>query len=270
MKKFIFTIASILAITSVFVACSSENDAINYEDYKNHRIHYEYIDLSVEMNPQIKTKKLREAEQRILDNIRIVDGKISLSHTSAEELCLEREYFESMKDLLEIIKNPSEIIMPKTRSTTLSNGENGMGEENAESIIDGIIEPLLDTQLERRCFYHYLGGSGDTLFISSDEWGGVKKHAENEYKKLNNSNNSNNEGITSLSINFYNSAYNLALGDATVYFEGSTAVGLEDPYDFNSRPWLERKISLEILTRLARHFSIIGAKPFEIRYGRYN
>ena len=32
MKKFIFTIASILAVTSVFVACSSENDAINYEE----------------------------------------------------------------------------------------------------------------------------------------------------------------------------------------------------------------------------------------------
>ena len=123
MKKFIFTIASILAVTSVFIACSSENDAINYEDYKNQRMKYEYIDFSVEMSSKVKEKKLREAEQRILDNIRIVDGKISLSHTSAEELCLEREYFESMKDLLEIIKNPSKIIMPKTRSTTLSNGE---------------------------------------------------------------------------------------------------------------------------------------------------
>lgn len=265
MKKFIFTIASILAVTSVFVACSSENDAINYEDYKNQRMKYEYIDFSIEMSSKVKEKKLREAEQRILDNIRIVDGKISLSHTSAEELCLEREYFEAMKDLLEIIENPFEIIMPKTRSTTLSNGENGMGVQSAMSILTNIVSPFLITSLERRCFYHYLGGSGDTLFISSDEWGGIKEHAEDELKKMNTSNN----GSTSLRINFYNSVYDLALGEATVFFSGSTAVGLADLYDFNLGELQTRGVGMETLTLIGRCFSVVGAKKFELRYGKY-
>lgn len=221
MKNFIFTVASILAITSVFVACSSENDAINYEDYKNHRIHYEYIDLSVEMNPQIKTKKLREAEQRILDNIKIVDGKISLSHTSAENLCLEWEYFEAMKYLLERVENPYKIIMPKTRQIILPNGESITEDDINKLYMDLLITEFLDSPFEKKCFNHYWYNNGSTMFLTNDEWGGIKQHAESKY----NPSNSCDTSITSSHISFYdNPTYDLALGTAEILFLGNIPI----------------------------------------------
>lgn len=216
MKKFIFTVASILVITSVFVACSSENDAINYEDYKIHRMNYEYIDFSVEMNPQIKAKKLREAEQRILDNIKIVNGKISLSHTSAEELCLKKEYFQFMKILLENVENPQNILMPKTRSTTLSNGENGQGGDGigfGKETVGNLIKSFLTSDLEKKCFDQYWNALGD-MVLTNDEWNGVKQFAETNYP-----NQETNSNITPIQIDFYSSEnYNHAFGVATVYF----------------------------------------------------
>ena len=271
MKKFIFTIASILAITSVFVACSSENDAINYEDYKNQRMKYEYIDFSIEMSSKVKEKKLREAEQRILDNIRIIDGKISLSHTNAEELCLEREYFEFMKFLLEDVKNPQDILMPKTRSTTLSNGETGQGGDGigfGKETVGNLIRQYLKSGLETKCFDQYWYSRGDMTLTDSEWNGGVKQCAESRYVKPNNNTNT---SFTTLEINFSNSNYHYAFGTATIYFEEKKAVGLYDYYNFDFKFFQRDDIGDELKT-IGVGFvgSLYGATPYTITYGRRN
>ena len=268
MKKIIFTIASILAVTSVFIACSNENDAINYEDYKNQRMKYEYIDFSVEMSSKVKTKKIHEAEQRILDNIRIVDGKISLSHTSAEELCLEKEYFEAMKYLLERVENPYEIIMPRTRQVILPNGESLPEDDINKLYIDLLVNEFLDSNFEKKCFNHYWYGNGETMYLTSEEWSGIKQHAESKYTPSN----SNNAGTASSEISFYdNPTYNLALGTAEIFFSGSTAVGLKDDYNFNPEAWGVRETDKEIMTRIINHMgNIYNGKVYQIRYGQYS
>ena len=91
MKKFLYPIVAISCVitTLFFIACS--NDFNNYQVVNNTRgCCYEYIYINKEMSPEVKLKNIRNAEQRILDNIEIIDGKISLSHTSAEELRIEK------------------------------------------------------------------------------------------------------------------------------------------------------------------------------------
>lgn len=266
MKKFIFTIASILAVTSVFIACSSENDAINYEDYKSQRMKYEYIDFSVEMSSKVKTKKIHEAEQRILNNIRIVDGKISLSHTSAVELCLEREYFEAMKYLLERVENPNEIIMPKTRQIViLPNGESSTEDYIVNKVLlEQLISAFLDSEFEKKCFDHYWYGNGSKMILTENEWSGIKQHAELKYNENNIDSSSN-----SVSISFYdNPTYNYALGTATVYFNKGKAVGLTDRYDFNALEEGQRSEEAEKITNLINSLgNVYGANPYDIAYG---
>ena len=221
------------------------------------------------MNPQIKTKKLREAEQRILDNIKIVNGKISLSHTSAEELCLEKEYFQFMKILLEDVENPQDILMPKTRSTTLSNGENGQGGDGigiGKETVGNLIKRYLKSGLETKCFDQYWYSKGD-MTLTDEEWnGGVKQCAESRYiKPTNNTDTS----FTDLKINFSNSNYHYAFGTATIYFEEKKAVGLHDDYNFDFKYFQREDISDELKT-IGVGFvgSMYGATPYTITYGR--
>ena len=75
MKQFLFTISSLIIVTSLFIACS--NDMDDYCTKTDQCIYTEYIELSTNMSPDVKLKNLKEAEQRILDNFKIVDGKIS-------------------------------------------------------------------------------------------------------------------------------------------------------------------------------------------------
>lgn len=257
MKKFTFITTSILAITFIFVACSSENGAIEFEDCETI---YEFIDFSMEMSPKVKEKKLHEAEKRILENIKIINGKISLSHISAEEIRIEEGYFEAMKYLLERVKNPYDIIMPKTRQiVVLPNGEN-VSEEyiTNKAMLDYLISSYLDSEFEKKCFDQYWYAQGD-ITITDDDWSKIKIYAEQKHTP----------GTVVETISFYdNPDFDYALGSATVYFDGDKAVGLSDTYDFNPLPEGERSEEAETITRVVNNLGkIYGAKKYEITYG---
>lgn len=116
MKKLIslISLASLFAVTSVFIACSSDTDTVSVIDsqlVKDGVIadDYEYIDLKEPMTQEVKLQRLYASVDRILSKLRLVDGKLSLSHTSAEELRIDKDYFEEMKRLFE--KTTPDVLM---------------------------------------------------------------------------------------------------------------------------------------------------------------
>ena len=271
MKKILFTISSLIVATSLFIACSNEMDEycakvdqcidIDKCIYTEQCIYTEYIELSGNISPDVKIKRIKEAERRILDNIRIIDGKISLSHITAEELLINPEYFEAMKFLLENCENAYEIITPKTRSTTLSSGENEQNNyfTQKDELAD-IITSLLESDLEKKLFLNYWYAKGDVVLTDS-EWSGIKQYAETINKEFYSE-------ITEVEISFYNNEnYDDALGTAYISFLRNEAIGLTDTYDFNPLEFGKRTFKAELLTR---YMNILGhvydAKEFKIKY----
>jgi len=71
-------------------------------------------------------------------------------------------------------------------------------------------------------------------------------------------------------VSFYSSPeYDKVFGSATLYYNNQgNIVGFYDLYDFDSKPWGERSIKNEIITRMVNIVSPSTAKPFSIRYGQ--
>lgn len=266
MKQVLFTISSLIIVTSLFIACS--NDMDDYCTKTDQCIYTEYIELSTNMSPDVKLKNLKEAEQRILDNIRIIDGKISLSHITPEELSMEQELFRTMKILFENVENPYDIIIPRTRSSILSSGES---EQEEPSITPELAynETLamfgdVNSSFEKACLYHFFMGNGETKTIGSDDWSNIKKHAESKYTNTDPS-----SSFVKVQISFYdNTDYDYALGTASVTFDNKgCAIALYDYYDFDRQPEGNRSESAETATTIMSYLSLFG-NPYEIKYGQ--
>lgn len=267
MKKTNYTILSLFAVTSVFFACSSDADSFFASDnlvIEDNLIinDYEYIDLSEPMTQEVKSYRVSEAEKRIVDNLKIVDGKFSLEHTSAEELRIDKDYFDAMKYLLERAENPYEVIVPKAQATTLTTGEPETGEETiGRDAVADIILALLDSQFEKKCFTNYWY-SGNDLVLEEHEWKDIKEHAEKKNKAYY-------PELERVEISFYdNDEYDRALGNASVYFLRNNAVGFYDYYNFDPKEWFERDIDAEVLTRIINTLGgIYDGKAYNITFG---
>ena len=70
-------------------------------------------------------------------------------------------------------------------------------------------------------------------------------------------------------VSFYSSSeYDKAFGTATLYYNSKgNIIGFFDHYDFDSKPWGERSVKNELITRAVETVSPSEAKDFKIRYG---
>ena len=70
-------------------------------------------------------------------------------------------------------------------------------------------------------------------------------------------------------VSFYSSSeYDKAFGTATLYYNSKgNIIGFFDHYDFDSKPWGERSVKNELITRAVETVSSSEAKDFKIRYG---
>lgn len=263
MKNSLF-ILSFLSYTCgifTFLACSNDHDDFYINKLTDDN---EYIYFSKEMSTEVKMEKIKKAEKRFLDNIDIIDGKISLSHTCAEELYMEEEYYEAMKFLLENIENPYDIIIPKTRSTTLSSSEAETEDLIfSKECVGNMILKELSSDFEKKCFTNYWYEKGD-MILTEEEWSDIKQYAEQNYTPGDTCTNK-----VTKEIYFYdNPKYKYALGRSRVTFIVNNAIGFYDEYNFDSKKWGERPVLAEIITRIIGTLGYIyNGKDFLITYG---
>lgn len=265
-----FTFAVITAIICGVISCTNEFEDFYSEKNISRAASQEYIEIKPNMPSHIVRQNFSIAVKRISDNIKIVNGKASLSHTDATDLLIEEKLFELVKYMYENIDDPYDVLITESRTMTLADGEYQDGDyDNTvnKAVIYNIARLFLDSEFEEKCFDNYWFAMGD-MVLTDNDWQGIKQHAESEYASSSTDSNTNLKKVT---INFYNNPeYNYALGNSSVYFEGNTAVGFKDPYDFNSIEENSREVLAELGTRIVGSFgNIYGAKPYTITYGKY-
>ena len=268
-KNLFFTLAVITAMIYAFVSCTNEFEDFNFEKKMTRAVSQEYIEIKPNMPSHLVRQNFSIALKRISDNIKIVNGKASLSHTDATDLLIEENLFELIKYVYENIDDPYDALVSETRTMTLADGEYNNGSEvsSDKAYIYTIAKLFLDSEFELKCFDNYWFAMGD-MVLTDNDWQGIKKHAESEYA---NSGTNSGTNLKRVEINFYNNPeYNYALGRSGVYFEGNKAVGFNDDYDFNALEKGIRDEFAELATRIVGSLGeICGAKPYKITYGKY-
>lgn len=268
-KNLFFTLAVITAMIYAFVSCTNEFEDFILEKKMTRAVSQEYIEIKPNMPSHLVRQNFSIALKRISDNIKIVNGKASLSHTDATDLLIEENLFELIKYVYENIDDPYDALLPETRTMTLADGEYNDGSEvvfNKASIYT-IAKLFLDSEFELKCFDNYWFAMGN-MVLTDNDWQGIKKHAESEYA---NSGTNSGTNLKRVEINFYNNPeYNYALGRSSVFFEDNTAVGFDDTYDFNALEEGVRDAFTELGVFIVGSFGeLYGAKSYKITYGKY-
>lgn len=253
---------------------TSNNNSDSNNDLLGLRRYYNYINVNINQSEltDVDIKNVEIVENRILDNLMITDdGSITFKGLTPRDLNINEDIFYLYTKLLEgeqasIIQDSKskQIKRIKNRSPETGGGNQG-------SFWYNIIINRLDSQIEKDHFAHWWAGTGSTLNLSDTNWSGIKTAAED----LRNTNTYKGDTIINNTtyqihqINFYNNeTYGFALGVSTMYFIGSTAHGLYDYYDFDSKPWGVREILTEAEIRfVAQLGKKQGAKDYIIYYG---
>lgn len=260
----IISLVCIVILSAVFQGCEKEDDF----SYENNQ-YLEIQNINKKTYSQEEKDILLKVEQRISENIKIENGKMTLSHTCAEELNIEPSLFEIFNF---VILNSN--IAPKyTLNHMIRLKSGGIEEENTDrGIIGDIIYENCGSEIEQECFDNYWSGGG-YMELSENAWSGVSSYSESI---VGSGFQDGEQVIISGSIYYKNSVsfydnpeYDCAFGTATVYFDiHGNAVGFSDYYDFNSLPWGERSIVAEIGTRtIGALGEAHGAMDYSIEYG---
>lgn len=268
-KKLIFMFAVIAAMICGIVSCTNEFEEFYFDKKMSRAVSQEYIEIKPNMSSHIVRQNFNIAVKRMSDNIKIINGKVSFSHIDATDLLIEENLFELIKYMYENVDNPYDVLIPEIRTMTLADGEyqDGYYDVDLKKLVYKAAKLFLSSEFEEKCFDNYWYAKGD-MILTDNDWQGIKQHAESEYASSSTDSNTNLKKVT---INFYNNPeYNYALGHSSVYFEGNTAVGFKDLYDFNSIEEKSREVLAELGTRIVGSFgNIYGAKPYTITYGKY-
>ena len=231
------------------------------------------IDLSCPFEGVEKEKpKYEEAIRRITSKCIISDGKISLSHTTADELNINKEFFELFKSLIESIDTVPSFLTNKAFPRSRDYNPETIYWEGFFIVYCACIAAM-SSDIERKCFNQYWFARGD-LTLTNEEWnGGIKQYAETQIGSnvICNSTLAYNGTTYYLHLIHYgnNSDYNYCFGDATVTFSSNGyACGFYDYYNFDSKPLGTRPDIAELITRLVNVFGhIYFAKNYKITYG---
>ena len=133
------------------------------------------------------------------------------------------------------------------------------------------------SEFSKNLFENYWNGNGD-FELSGERFAGILLYVKENAPKYSNqmpaifidANNGKVVGHgTKRVVSFYSSSeYDKAFGTATLYYNSKgNIIGFFDHYDFDSKPWGERSVKNELITRAVETFSPSEAKDFKIRYG---
>ena len=133
------------------------------------------------------------------------------------------------------------------------------------------------SEFSKNLFENYWNGNGD-FELSGERFAGILLYVKENAPKYSNqmpaifidANNGKVVGHgTKRVVSFYSSSeYDKAFGNATLYYNSKgNIIGFFDHYDFDSKPWGERSVKNELITRAVETFSPSEAKDFKIRYG---
>ena len=133
------------------------------------------------------------------------------------------------------------------------------------------------SEFSKNLFENYWKGNGD-VELSGERFAGILLYVKEKAPKS-----SNQTPVTLIdapsgkvvghgskrAVSFYSSSeYDKAFGTATLYYNSKgNIIGFFDHYDFDSKPWGERSVKNELITRAVETVSPSEAKDFKIRYG---
>ena len=269
---------------SLLVLTSCSNDPF-LEDYdSSEQLSYgTYV--SVDLSEPYKKDAFKEnymfmeALRRIDQNILIENGKASLSHVTAEELNINKEFFIFISSILDqmdsdmVKKYLIQTRMPKTRSGDYYDPEflrtayEMIGIALAAAYVFSQTE---DCDLIYTLFADWINGYGD-YGLSDGEWSDIKSYINSNKPSI-----WGNQEYSSQMGGYYyhrgttlnNTKYHLALGDVNCFWNSNkSCIGIYEKYDMNPS---DRSDFAEFCVRYANLYGgIIGAKDFYVKKGLY-